>query len=123
VIVERSSDRTRLIIGFVITVLVALPAFVPDTGAPSGTDGPLHVLAGALLVGTYAVLLQTDSAPDRWAVWGSALLIAVTVGVCVEVGQSWIPGRQPSTLDVLAHALGSILGLVLVAVWARRRSP
>lgn len=118
-IADRDSRWTRLTVGALVTAIVVLPAFVPDTGAPSGTDGPLHALAGALLGSTYALLLQSDSEVDRRAVWGSALLIAIAVGICVELGQSWIPGRQPSAFDALAHAFGSILGLVLVATWAR----
>lgn len=122
-IADPRSRRARFTIGVLVTAIVVLPAFVPDTGAPSGTDGPLHALGGALLGSTYAVLLQTGLRVDRRTVLGSALLGAVTVGICVELGQSWIPGRQPSAFDALAHAFGAILGLVLLAAWARLRSP
>lgn len=122
-IADRTAGRTRLTIGVLITGLVVLPALLPATGAPGGIDGPLHALAGALLASAYAILLMGATEPDRWAVWGSALLIAVAVGAFVELGQTWIPGRQPSIVDALAHAVGAILGLTLVAAWVRRRSP
>lgn len=120
---DRLTGRAgRLILGILITALVVLPAVVPGTGAPHGIDGSLHMLAGALLARAYTVLLARDTPGDRWTVWGRAVLLSVVVGFSVELGQSVIPGRQPSVLDGVAHAMGALGSLGAVAAWVRLQS-
>lgn len=120
---ERRWGRAgRVAVGVLLTALVVLPALLPNAGAPSGTDGPLHALAGALLASAYAILLGRQTTEKGRALVGSALIMAVTVGVGVELGQTWIPGRQPSLHDALAHAGGAVVGVAVGGVWTRRRS-
>jgi VanZ family protein len=46
------------------------------------------------------------------------LAIQILIGVCVEVAQSFIPGRTPEFLDVLANSLGVLFGaLVYFPFW------
>ena len=56
----------------------------------------------------------------RFAV-GAAILFAVSYGALDEVHQAFVPGRQPSLLDVLADLAGATSGALLWAWIARRR--
>jgi VanZ family protein len=68
----------------------------------------------------FAVLggLATSAWRERWwrVRWWWALL---ALGVVTEGLQAWVPGRSPSGADVLADALGLVLG-VAVSWWFLR---
>ncbi|MDM4018830.1 VanZ family protein [Roseiconus lacunae] len=42
-----------------------------------------------------------------------ALLYVLALSVCCELGQAWIVNRTPSCLDMVAQALGALIGVVL----------
>ncbi len=42
-----------------------------------------------------------------------ALLICMVLSVSCEFAQVWIPGRSPSRFDLLAHAVGTLIGTAL----------
>jgi VanZ like protein len=113
------------------TLLVGLLLLVPGdfvsratgwlaTGeAPSGSDRLGHLLLFLVL----AVLVQR-SLGARWSPWRAAvwtLLGTVAYGAALEVGQSWIPGRDPEVVDALMNGLGSAVGLVAQATIAAPR--
>jgi glycopeptide antibiotics resistance protein len=63
-------------------------------------------------------LLLTRTPP--WVVWGSCVLASLAV----EAVQFFLPGREPSVVDVLTNATGAALGVLLYAVVAgRAREP
>lgn len=49
-----------------------------------------------------------------------AALSIVIFGVLMELGQSMVPGRQMSILDVVANTVGVLLAVVLVTKWHGR---
>lgn len=53
------------------------------------------------------------------------MALAVLLSACAEIAQAVIPSRQPSLRDVLANALGALIGAYLarVLVLRRRRGP
>ena len=48
-------------------------------------------------------------------------LVVVLWGVSDEFHQSFVPGRDPSALDVAADAVGFLFAVVIVRLWAARR--
>lgn len=54
--------------------------------------------------------------------WVGAL-VAVGVSVAAEVLQIVIPSRQPSLRDILANAIGALIGAAVAWMLTRRRSP
>lgn len=97
---------------------------------PQGRLGPvsllpdklLHALGyAALALLLYLSLRRTLGLSRRIAAVGS-WLIALVYGVVDEYRQSFVPGRDPSALDLLADALGAgvLLGLLqLGSRWKR----
>ncbi len=56
----------------------------------------------------------------RWRrFWVWVLCVAVSVGA--ELAQALLPGRYPTTLDVLANAVGAAVGVVLAVLLAAIR--
>jgi hypothetical protein len=76
-------------------------------------DKWVHGLMFAVLGG-----LATSAWRDRW--WRVRCCWALlALGVVTEGLQAWVPGRSPSGADVLADALGLVLG-VAVSWWFLR---
>jgi VanZ family protein len=87
--------------------------------APTGNDKLLHAAAWTTLSGCVALALYPRFGP-RLA-WALAVGLSVAYGVVDEVHQSFTPGRDVSGLDVVADAVGALLGsTVAVAVVAGR---
>jgi VanZ family protein len=75
----------------------------------------LHVVGYA----TLTVLAVTLPVPRRWRVFLVGLL--VLHGVVTEVGQTFVPDRTGSPLDVLIDWAGIVLGVLAVhTLWKRR---
>jgi VanZ family protein len=56
---------------------------------------------------------RTDTGGSlRWGM--AALVLAVLYGISDEFHQSLVPGREPSTLDVLVDGAGALMGIVAV---------
>jgi VanZ family protein len=72
---------------------------------------------GALIMGW---LTARRGAPARWREVGIAAGVALAYGALDELHQSFVPGRQPSLLDVAADALGGTVGAVAMLVLSRR---
>jgi VanZ family protein len=47
--------------------------------------------------------------------------LATAFGVTDELHQSFVPGRNADLMDIVADALGALLGALVAAVWGRRR--
>lgn len=86
---------------------------------PAGSDKVAHALAYLVLGGAASVAL--GSRP------GGAL-VAVLFGISDEIHQSFVPGRTPDLWDLVADAVGALLGAYLAPLlvwypWRRNRDP
>lgn len=81
-----------------------------------GMDKVAHALAYALL--TFLMLLGDGVAASRWRAWIWPVL-AVLYGLSDEIHQSFVPGRHPDLLDLLADAFGAV---GMTALWMRLRA-
>lgn len=92
-----------------LVLVVAGFAFTPSVASLpiEHVDKVQHVLAFSCMAGVASL---------GWPAWGStALKIGAALllyGVFIEVVQSFIPGRDASTLDVLADGAGVAAGLL-----------
>lgn len=99
---------------FALSSVSGLPA--PPGGL---TDKHAHLI-------TYAVLCAclvwglTDRAPARttWGIAAAAVVLAALYGASDEWHQSFVPGRESSTLDLAADAAGAVLAAVGLRAWA-----
>ncbi len=75
-------------------------------------DGFAHFVSYAVL----AYLLSIWGARQRrWRWWRRhavkvAVVVSIAYGACLEWGQSFIPGRGPAPADLVANALGALVG-------------
>jgi VanZ family protein len=88
------------------------------------TDKHMHLLAYAGL----ALVLVRALSGARWSAVTAvtllqAALLTVVYGASDEWHQSFVPGRTPDGLDILADAVGAALavgGVGMLAWWGRR---
>lgn len=108
-ILRRPSRRYRWTLSVVVSLIVVVPALLPQVGAPAGQDVLLHGLAGLMIASMYAVALDTGR--STILVLGAALGLAVAVGIGVEVLQAFVPTRTPAINDAIAHTGGAVIGV------------
>jgi VanZ family protein len=94
-----------------ILILALVPK--PPEALSTGWDKSNHVLAFAVLAVLADRANQVHSAQRRH--WRWALLLAY--GVLIEGLQGLTPTRTASAADVLADALGLVLGATAVGLW------
>lgn len=102
----------------------------PDISAE--TLAAIHfILRKAAHVGEYAVLgllllraatLMTDFERSISILWVNVLVACVFVAVTDEFHQAFVTSRSASATDIIVDSVGSILGLLIGAAFARRRS-
>ena len=88
-----------------------------------GQDKLFHAIVYAVLGGLYLGLFRPGPAAGyamqaRWL----ALVLAVLYGISDEWHQSFVPGREPDVLDVLADGVGAAVGILLLHVLVKRFS-
>jgi VanZ family protein len=106
--------RSRRLLPVAVALAILAGSLVPGSasGAAGGTVGPVGVDKLLHVVG-YAVLavIRLWAAPARDARSVLAVVVAVTAfGGAVELLQWPIPGRSVSLLDLVADAVGAVLG-------------
>lgn len=107
--------RARRWLPVAVALVILVASLVPGGGGggtlgPVGVDKLLHVVGYAVLAGTSLWALR-----DRRL--GATLAVVVLVtgyGGVVELLQGPVPGRAVSLLDLVADAVGAVLG---VAGW------
>jgi VanZ family protein len=95
-----------------IPALGALPGGISDKFA----HGVGYGLLGAVLI---RALAGSRLKGVTWSRAGLAVLLATLYGVSDEFHQSFVPGRSPDRLDVLADCIGAALAVVVIAGAAR----
>jgi hypothetical protein len=111
--------------GFVPTVLDMEHALRFAAADPDGRVGPAvavrvlgHVILFAVLAG-----LVVRAVPDRWRSIGVALALAAPVAFAAVISVvRFTAGRSASVMDVVAAALGGLLGVGLAVAWRHLRS-
>ena len=88
-----------------------------DIPLPGGWDKPAHAAEYALL----GYFLARGLGGRRTALTG--FFLAVSYGALDEFHQSFVPGRDPSGLDLIADALGAGAGAWFGAVRRKARLP
>ena len=98
-----------------VGVAVLAASLVPGTaGAGGGAVGPvgvdklLHVAGYAVLAVATLVALRARTARSLVAV----VVVVTAFGGVVELLQGFVPGRGVSVLDLVADAVGAVLGAV-----------
>jgi VanZ family protein len=91
---------------------------------PGGvSDKSWHSLAYALLgVLMLYPLAEGSLAGVTWRRAILAVVLAAAYGVSDEIHQSFVPGRSPEVLDVVADAAGATGGVALCALAAAARA-
>lgn len=102
--------RIILILWYISIFIVIYYSLLPQIEFPVNfwnADKAYHCAA----YGWLAVLPMMGFAPRRQAI--SAALSMIILGILLEIGQYYIPGRSFSLLDITANSLGVILGIFL----------
>lgn len=103
----RSSVKIAIFVFY--GLLVSLASLAPGSSVPmEGWDKLLHFLT----YGLFAILGSTIAGPSRTYLY-VCIGIIVYSGL-IEVGQSFIPGRFMSGYDLVANALGVMIGAIFV---------
>jgi len=111
----------RVLLPLAVAATVAVGSLLPGAAAPTAAGLPwdkfLHATGGAALVlaGAWAVRRRDPRTLVLLA------CVAAALGGLLEVGQAFVPSRDPAVGDFLADALGAALAALAVAV-ARCRS-
>lgn len=104
---------------FVLSSRSTLPTFsflVPDKVAEKGG----HVVEYAILAGFVWRALRQTTQTKYPAVW--AFAITVLYAVSDEWHQTYVPGRNGRSLDVLIDGAGTLASLTVLEEWRRNRS-
>ena len=72
---------------------------------------------GVLGVLAYRLLWTYRVKPIPY-LWGGVLLLSIGYGATDELHQSFVPGRDPSWIDLGFDSLGAVLGLLVGALGA-----
>lgn len=103
--------RSRRWLPAAVALCILAASLVPGGGGggtvgPVGVDKLLHVVGYAVLAAATLVALRARTARTLLAV-----VVAVTLfGGVVELLQWPVPGRRVSVLDLVADAVGAVLG-------------
>ena len=94
--------------------LIFIASSIPNLGGlPGGmSDKSGHAIGYGILGGVFLrALAGGDVKKVTWGRAAVALLFAVLYGISDEFHQSFVPGRSPDPLDVLADGIGAALGI------------
>lgn len=108
----RKFANIAFIIGVVILIVASL---TPAQELPNTilTDKWAHFVAYAMVMGAFGI----GSSDWRRRIFGTLAIFAL--GATLEGLQSFVPGRQPSVLDVGANTIGVLVGVGLAVLATR----
>ena len=113
--------RRALLLWAPVAVYMAAIFYVsslPQPTVPPGGDKPWHLLAyfglGVLTIRAVAGGLP---ASIQWRVAAIATAIAVGYAATDELHQMYVPGRSAELTDLLADAIGVVLGTSICWAW------
>jgi VanZ family protein len=121
--VDRGNSRTGLLLwaGAILAVIVGSLSpgdsaliHVVDRLTSNISDKVVHFSAYVILASLPVLSVRSRGRAFGWAA-SMALL-----GLVLEIGQAWVPGRTPDVADEIANVLGVAVG-ILLALPVRRR--
>ncbi len=72
-------------------------------------DKLAHVLIYGTLAATVWYGIHNRVTPDYlWRIWGGVILFCLLYAISDEFHQSFIPGREPDVMDIVADMFGAI---------------
>lgn len=77
-----------------------------DVSLPTN-DKVGHFLAYTVL--SYTILLICDTNNRKWI----GIIFSICYGFLMEFLQGFVPGRDPSILDMIANSFGALIGLII----------
>ena len=101
-------ERIGLVIWFLAICITTVGSLTPSASLPElkANDKGLHFI-------TYSILSFIPALTFGWTrKVVLACLAMVVLGLGLEFGQLWIPGRSFETSDILANGLGVLIGLI-----------
>lgn len=101
-------ERIGLAVWFLAICIITAGSLAPSASLPdfSANDKGLHFI-------TYLILSILPALTYGWTKKGVlACLTMVVLGLGLEFGQLYVPGRSFETSDILANGLGVLIGLV-----------
>lgn len=109
-----------LFAGLLLAVLALALAPQPPQALSGGWDKLNHAAAFAALAFSGRFAFRGGAA--AWAALGAGLL---ALGVGIEAGQAFVPGRQCEWADLLADGIGAAAGLAAAGAlgWLLRPDP
>jgi VanZ family protein len=105
----------------IIFVLSSFPGSAYPATNLWNADKLVHIVLYGLLGGLCARGLLRGSGQGAAAAFWLAALLSTLYGISDELHQAFVPGRNSDWHDVVADAIGSLVGAALVALLARRR--
>jgi VanZ family protein len=93
----------------------------PPRSPPYGIDKAAHAVGHAAFAAALADAFGPTDRPPGGP--GLAVLLSAGSGVLLERLQRWVPGRRFERDDVVAGAVGSVLGAAGVLLWRAASTP
>jgi VanZ family protein len=111
----RTPLKTVKIAGALILVAFAVLSLVPMMLRPhTGLPGPLEHLAAYVIGGALLTFCYHKRSQPFIIVLSLSLYAA-----SLEIGQNWVPGRDPKFIDFAASSAGALFGSALVLIGLR----
>lgn len=112
---ETSHTQRKTIWGLMV-IAVVVASLLPQEQIPvkiTFSDKIVHFLSYFIL--SFFALLSSRQKHSLLSI----LALQVLIGIGVEVAQSFVPGRTPELLDILANSLGVILGALVYFLYRK----
>lgn len=108
----RRISNVAFFIGVVILIVASL---APGQELPNTVlnDKWAHLVAYAMVMSSFGI------GSSDWRRYVLATLAIFALGVALEGLQNFVPGRQPSALDVAANTIGEMVGVALAVLATR----
>lgn len=103
----------KITLTFIIIGILYL-SLTPTETLTVGNDKISHFIAYSCLMLNIGILVY----PNKRKIF-TGVVLAVFLGVIIEILQHYIPGRFMSLGDVIANTLGALLGMILILLFGK----
>ncbi|MCC3860064.1 VanZ family protein [Pseudemcibacter aquimaris] len=110
-----SHNKRKAVWGLMVLVVVVL-SLLPQDNIPVKmpfTDKTAHFVTYAIL--SFFALLSSRQKHSLFAI----LAVQIFIGTFLEGAQSFVPGRMPEFLDIVANSLGVLLGAIAYFIFRK----